>query len=105
VSLLITFNHAIDAVIQNNPKGPANPKAVAATGRLQEATHEFSSGKSSAVRDGKSCETGIDSGDYHGDDEPRWDRARKPANDPLASAEHGNEADQRSAQTMRIDGI
>jgi len=28
VSLLITFNHAIDAVIQNNPKGPANPKAV-----------------------------------------------------------------------------
>ena len=28
MSLLITFNHAIDAVIQNNPKGPANPKAV-----------------------------------------------------------------------------
>ena len=26
VSLLVTFNHAIDAVIQNNPKARANPK-------------------------------------------------------------------------------
>jgi hypothetical protein len=29
VSLLVTFNHAIDAVIQNNPKARANPKALA----------------------------------------------------------------------------
>ena len=28
VSLLVTFNHAIDGVIQNNPKARANPKAV-----------------------------------------------------------------------------
>jgi len=26
---LVTFNHAIDAVIQNNPKARANPKALA----------------------------------------------------------------------------
>jgi hypothetical protein len=29
VSLLVTFNHAIDSVIQNNPKARANPKALA----------------------------------------------------------------------------
>ena len=29
VSLLVTFNHAIEAVIQNNPKAQANPKALA----------------------------------------------------------------------------
>ena len=29
VSLLVTFNHAIDAVIPNNPKARANPKALA----------------------------------------------------------------------------
>jgi len=29
VSLLVTFNHAIDGVIQNNPKARANPKALA----------------------------------------------------------------------------
>lgn len=29
VSLLVTFNHAIDGVIQNNPKAKANPKALA----------------------------------------------------------------------------
>jgi hypothetical protein len=28
VSLLVTFNHAIDTVIQNNPKARANPKAL-----------------------------------------------------------------------------
>jgi len=27
VSLLVTFNHAINSVIQNNPKARANPKA------------------------------------------------------------------------------
>jgi hypothetical protein len=29
VSLLVTFNHAIDAVLQNNPNARANPKALA----------------------------------------------------------------------------
>ena len=29
VSLSVTFNHAIDGVIQNNPKARANPKALA----------------------------------------------------------------------------
>ena len=29
VSLLVAFNHAIDAVIPNNPKARANPKALA----------------------------------------------------------------------------
>jgi len=29
VSLLATFNHAIDVVIRNNPKARANPKALA----------------------------------------------------------------------------
>ena len=29
VSLLVTFNHAIDSVIQNNPRARANPKALA----------------------------------------------------------------------------
>jgi hypothetical protein len=29
VSLLVTFNQAIDSVIQNNPKARANPKALA----------------------------------------------------------------------------
>jgi len=29
VSLLVKFNHAIDAVIQSNPKARANPKALA----------------------------------------------------------------------------
>jgi hypothetical protein len=29
VSLLVTFNHAIDGVLKNNPKARANPKALA----------------------------------------------------------------------------
>ncbi|HEX9146450.1 MAG TPA: hypothetical protein VGA09_19435, partial [Candidatus Binatia bacterium] len=29
VSLLVTFNQAIDSIIQNNPKARANPKALA----------------------------------------------------------------------------
>ena len=32
VSLLVTFNDAIDGVIQNNPKARANPKALAQLG-------------------------------------------------------------------------
>jgi hypothetical protein len=29
VALLVTFNHAIDGMLQNNPKARANPKALA----------------------------------------------------------------------------
>jgi ATP-dependent Clp protease ATP-binding subunit ClpA len=29
ISVLVTFDHAIDGVIQNNPKARANPKALA----------------------------------------------------------------------------
>jgi hypothetical protein len=42
VSLLVTFNYAIEAVIQNNPKAQANPKAFGAIGRLQKGACEFS---------------------------------------------------------------
>jgi hypothetical protein len=35
VSLLVTFNHAIDGVIQNNPKARANPKALAQLDRYK----------------------------------------------------------------------
>jgi len=42
VSLLVTFNHAIDGVIQNNPKARANPKALAQLDGLQKATCKLS---------------------------------------------------------------
>jgi hypothetical protein len=45
VSLLVTFNHTIDGVIQNNPKARANPKAAEAIGRIQNTAGEFSIGK------------------------------------------------------------
>jgi hypothetical protein len=41
VSLLVTFNHAIDGVIQNNPKARANPKALAQLDGIQEAASDF----------------------------------------------------------------
>ena len=42
VSLLVTFNHAIHGVIQNNPKARANPKALAQLDGLQKATCKLS---------------------------------------------------------------
>ena len=62
VSLLLTFNHAIDSVIQNNPKARANPKGTGATGRLQKAAGEFVIRQSSAVWDGKIARDGISAG-------------------------------------------
>jgi hypothetical protein len=35
VSLLVTVNHAIDGVIQNNPKARSNPKALAQLDRYK----------------------------------------------------------------------
>jgi hypothetical protein len=52
LSLLVTFNHAIDGVIQNNPKARANPKALAQLDGLQTTAGEFSIGESSEVWDG-----------------------------------------------------
>ena len=64
VSLLVTFNHAIDGVIQNNPKARAKSQGAGSIGWLQKTAGEFVIGESSAVRDGKSRQIGIASGDY-----------------------------------------
>ena len=56
VSLLVTFNHAIDGVIQDNPKARANPKALAQLDGYKRHTGEFSIRQSSAIRNGESCE-------------------------------------------------
>src|SRR5262249_24167622 len=55
VSLLVTFNHAIDGVLQNYPKARANPKALAQLNGVPEAAGEFSIWQSSAVRKGEGC--------------------------------------------------
>ena len=41
VSLLVTFNHAIDGVLQNNPKARANPKALAQLDGYKRPAGEF----------------------------------------------------------------
>ena len=64
VSLLVTFNQAIDGVIQNNPKARAKLQSAGSIGRLQKAVGEFPIRKSSAVRDGEGRQIGIASGDY-----------------------------------------
>jgi len=53
VSLLVTFNCAIDAVIQNNPKA-SQSQSVGSIGWIQEAAGEFSIRQYSEVRNGKS---------------------------------------------------
>ena len=74
VSLLVTFNQAIDGVIQNNQKARQNPKALAQLDSYQETAGEFFVGQSSAVRDGKSGESGIASGNHCGDDRKNRDQ-------------------------------
>jgi hypothetical protein len=64
VSLLVTFNHAIDGVLQNNPKARANPKALAQLDGYKRPLVSFSIGQSSAFRNGKSCKSGITSGNH-----------------------------------------
>jgi hypothetical protein len=68
VSLLMTFNHAIDGAIKNNPKARANPIALPQLDGLQEATGEFFIGEFSEIWDGEGCESRIASGDHRGDD-------------------------------------
>src|SRR5215469_7972467 len=75
VSLLVTFNHAIDAVIQNNPKARANPKALAQLDGYKRPLVSSLSGNLQAVRNGKKSESGIASGD-HRRNARRW-RQRK----------------------------
>ena len=74
VSLLVTFNHAIDGVIQNNPKARAKSKGAGSIGRIQKTVGEFSIRKSSAVRDGKSRQGGIVAGDHCRDDRNHRDQ-------------------------------
>ena len=53
VSLLVTFNQAIDGVIQNNQKARAKSQGAGSIGRLQKAAGGFAIGESPAIRDGK----------------------------------------------------
>ena len=73
VSLLVTFNHAIDGVIQNNPKARANPKALAQLDGYKKPLVSSLSGNLHRVRDGESGESGIASGNYCGDDRTNRD--------------------------------
>lgn len=55
VSLLVTFKHAIDGVIQSNPKARGSPKALAQLNGYKKAAGWLSFNESSAVRNGESC--------------------------------------------------
>ncbi len=70
VSLLVTFSHAIDGVLQKKRRPRANP-SVGAVGRIQEAANEFSVGESSAVRDGENCESGKPARNHRRNERPR----------------------------------
>ena len=50
VSLMVTFNHAIEAVIQNNPRGWCESKGAGPTGRLQKTSGRLVVSQSSPVR-------------------------------------------------------
>jgi len=68
VSLLVTFNHAIDGLIQSNPKARANPKALAQLdGYKRPLVGSFN--ESSAVRNGESCQNGEPAENHRRDDE------------------------------------
>ena len=56
VSLLVTFNNAIDGVIQNNPKARANPKALAQLTDTRGRLVSSLSGNLQRFGDGESCE-------------------------------------------------
>ena len=68
VSLLVTFNHAIDGVIQNNPKARANPKALAQLDGYKRPLVSSLSGNLQRFGMEKVAQSGIASGDYCGDD-------------------------------------
>ena len=64
VSLLVSFNQAIEGVIQNNQKAKQNPKALGSVGRLQAAVGGVVVGESPAVWHGQGRQTGVASGDH-----------------------------------------
>jgi hypothetical protein len=72
VALLVTFNQAIEGIIENNQKARQKPQGSSSTGRLQTTAGGLVIGKSPAVRDGKSRQNGIASEDYRGDDRRPW---------------------------------
>jgi hypothetical protein len=66
VSLLVTFNHAIDAVIDNNPKARANPKALAQLDGYKRLLASSLSGNLNRFGMKRIGESGIASGDHRG---------------------------------------
>jgi hypothetical protein len=72
VSLLVTFNHAIDGVLQNNPKARANPKALAQLDGYKRPLVSSLSGNLQRFGLERVSKIGITSGDHRGDDGPRY---------------------------------
>ena len=68
VSLLVTFNHAIDGVIQNNPKARANPKALAQLDGYKRPLVSSLSGNLQRFGMERVAQSGIASGNYCEDD-------------------------------------
>ena len=64
VSLLVTFNHAIDGVIQNNPKARANPKALAQLDGYKRPLVSSLSGNLQRFGMEKIAKSGISSGNH-----------------------------------------
>jgi hypothetical protein len=72
LSLLVTFNHAIDGVLQNNPKARANPKALAQLDCYKRPLVSSLSGNLQRFGMERAA-SGVASGDHRGDDGPGWD--------------------------------
>jgi len=83
VSLLVTFDHAIDDVIQSNPKARANPKALAQLDGYKRPLVSSLSGN--LQRLGKSRQDGISPGHHCGHDR-NDDRDQQEAQRRLSSA-------------------
>lgn len=62
VPLLVTFVHANDGVLQKNPKGRRNPKALAQLDGYKRPLVSSLSGKSSAIWDGETYESEMTAG-------------------------------------------
>ena len=95
VSLLVTFNHAIDSVIQNNPKARANPKALAQLDGYKRPLVSSLSGN--LQRFGMERVARVESLQEIIAEmtDPTAPGEKTSPNDPLPPAEHGNDADQR----------
>ena len=95
VSLLVTFNHAIDSVIQNNPKARANPKALAQLDGYKRPLVSSLSGN--LQRFGMERTAKVESLQEIIAEmmDPAGEGEKTSPNDPLPPSEHGNDADQR----------